>query len=105
MLNIMMKAAKLYTFINELLKYLTDIYKDQNVKLTAHNIYKSLWIRTTELFTIFYSNFTQIISVLLYNEHMLMNDLKNRLIWWLQNALTLCEAEFKDIISLKTYLQ
>ena len=54
---------------------------------------------------IFYFKFAQIISVLLYNEHTLMNDLKNRLIYCLQNSLTLCEAEFKDMTSLKAYLQ
>ena len=99
------EATKLYTSINELLKYLTSIYKDQDVKLTAWNVYKDLWMRITELFMTFYSNFAQIISVLLYNEHTLMNDLKNRLICCLQNSLTLCEAEFKDMISLKAYLQ
>ena len=53
----------------------------------------------------FYSNFARITSVLSYNEHTLMNDLKNRLIYCLQNSLTLCEAEFKDMTSLKAYLQ
>ena len=99
------EAAKSYTSINQLLKHLTDIYEDQNVKMTAHNTYKNLQIRITELFIIFYSNFTQIINVLLYNEHTLINNLKNRLIQYFQNALTLCEAEFKDIILLKVYLQ
>ena len=82
-----------------------SIYKDQNVKMTAHNTYKNLWMRITESFTFFYSNFTQITSVLLYDENTLINDLKNRQIWHFQNTLTLCEAEFEDMISLKAYLQ
>ena len=59
----------------------------------------------TESFATFYLNFTQITSVLLYNEHTLMNDLKDRLIQCLQNALTLCRVEFKNMTSLKAYLQ
>ena len=99
------RAVKLYTSVNRLLKHLTDIYEDQNVKLTMCNTYKNLWIKITEFFMTFYLNFTWIISVLLYNEHTLINDLKNRLICCLQNTLTLYETEFKDVISLKTYLQ
>ena len=53
----------------------------------------------------FYSKFAQITSVLLYNEHTLMNDLKDRLIRRLQDSLALCEAEFEDMTSLKAYLQ
>ena len=59
----------------------------------------------TESFMTFYSNFAWITSVLPYDEHTLMNDLKNRLIHCLQNSLTLCEAEFEDMTSLKAYLQ
>ena len=77
------EAVKFYTSVNELFKHFTDIYEDQNVKLTVQNAYKNLWIEITESFIIFYLNFTQIISVLLYNEHTLMNNLKNRLIWHL----------------------
>ena len=99
------EATKSYASINELLKHLVSIYKDQDIKLTAQNVYKNLWIEITESFMTFYSKFAQIISVLLYNEHTLMNDLKNRLICYLQNSLALCEAEFEDMISLKAYLQ
>ena len=99
------EATKLYTLINKLLEHLVSIYKDQDIKLTAQNVYKNLWMRITESFMTFYLNFAQITSVLLYNEHTLMNDLKNRLICCLQNSLTLCEAEFEDVTSLKTYLQ
>ena len=53
----------------------------------------------------FYLKSAQITSVLLYNEHTLMNDLKNRLVCCLQNSLALCEAEFEDMTSLKAYLQ
>ena len=98
-------AANLYTSVNTLLKHLTGIYEDQDVKLTVCNMYKNLCIRTTESFATFYLNFTQITSVLLYNEHTLMNDLKDRLIQCLQNALTLCEVEFENMASLKAYLQ
>ena len=98
-------ATKSYTSINELLEYLASIYEDQDIKLTAQNTYKNLWMRITESFMTFYSKFAQITSVLLYDEHTLMDDLKNRLIRCLQNSLALCEAEFEDIISLKAYLQ
>ena len=99
------EATKLYTSINELLKHLAGIYEDQDIKLTAQNMYKNLWMGTTESFMTFYSNFARITSVLLYDEHTLMNDLKNRLICCLQNSLALCEAEFEDMTSLKAYLQ
>ena len=99
------EATKLYTSINELLEHLADIYKDQDVKLTAWNMYKNLWMRITESFMTFYLNFARITSVLLYDEHTLMNDLKNRLICHLQDSLALCEAEFEDMTSLKAYLQ
>ena len=99
------EVTKLYTSINKLLEHLVSIYEDQDIKLTAQNAYKNLWMRITESFMTFYSNFAQITSVLLYNEHTLMNDLKNRLIYCLQNSLTLCEAEFEDMTSLKAYLQ
>ena len=98
-------ATKPYTSINELFEHLASIYEDQDVKLTAQNMYKNLWMGTTESFMTFYSNFAQITSVLLYNEHTLMDDLKNRLICHLQDSLALCEAEFEDMISLKAYLQ
>ena len=99
------EATKLYTSINELLEHLASIYEDQDVKLTAWNAYKNLWMGITESFMTFYSNFAQITSVLLYDEHTLMNDLKDRLICCLQDSLTLCEAEFEDMTSLKAYLQ
>ena len=99
------EATKPYTSINELLEHLADIYKDQDIKLTAQNAYKNLWMGITESFMTFYSKFAQITSVLLYNEHTLMNDLKDRLIRRLQDSLALCEAEFEDMTSLKAYLQ
>ena len=99
------EATKLYTSINELLEHLAGIYKDQDVKLTAQNAYKNLWMRITESFITFYSNFARIISVLLYDEHTLIDDLKDRLICCLQDSLALCEAEFEDMTSLKAYLQ
>ena len=99
------EATKSYTSINKLLEHLVSIYEDQDIKLIAQNAYKNLWMRITESFMTFYSKFAQIISVLLYDEHTLMNDLKNRLICYLQNSLTLCKAEFEDMISLKAYLQ
>ena len=98
-------ATKPYTSINELLEHLAGIYEDQDVKLTAQNAYKNLWMGTTESFMTFYSNFARITSVLLYDEHTLMDDLKNRLICCLQDSLALCEAEFEDMTSLKAYLQ
>ena len=98
-------AAKLYTSINELLEHLTGIYEDQDVKLTVCNVYKNLCMGTTESFATFYSNFAQITSVLLYDKHTLMDDLKDRLIQCLQDALTLCEVEFENMTSLKAYLQ
>ena len=98
-------ATKLYTSINKLLKHLASIYEDQDIKLTAQNVYKNLWMGITESFMTFYSKFAQITSVLPYNEHTLMDDLKDRLICCLQDSLALCEAEFKDMISLKAYLQ
>ena len=99
------EATKSYTSINELLEHLTGIYEDQDIKLTAQNTYKNLWIGITESFMIFYLKFAQITSVLLCDEHTLMDDLKNRLICCLQNSLALCEAEFEDMTSLKAYLQ
>ena len=98
-------ATKLYTSINELLKHLAGIYEDQDIKLTAWNVYKNLWMGITESFMTFYLKFAQITSVLLYDEHTLMNDLKNRLICCLQDSLAPCEAEFEDMTSLKAYLQ
>ena len=60
---------------------------------------------TTESFATFYSNFARITSMLLYDEHTLMDDLKDRLVQRLQDALALCGADFKDMTSLKAYLQ
>ena len=60
---------------------------------------------TTESFATFYLNFTQITSVLLYNKHTLMDDLKDRLVQHLQDALALCGVEFENMTSLKAYLQ
>ena len=86
-----------YTSMNKLLEHLASIYKDQDVKLTARNVYKNLRMGTTKLFTTFYSNFAWITSVLLYDEHTLIDDLKDRLVCHLQDALALCGAEFKDM--------
>ena len=60
---------------------------------------------TTESFMTFYSNFARITSVLPYDEHTLMDDLKDRLVCRLQDSLALCGAEFEDMTSLKAYLQ
>ena len=98
-------ATKPYTSINELLEHLAGIYEDQDVKLTAQNAYKNLRMGTTESFMTFYSNFARITSVLPYDEHTLMDDLKDRLVRRLQDSLALCGAEFEDMISLKAYLQ
>ena len=60
---------------------------------------------TTKLFATFYSNFARITSMLPYNEHTLMDDLKDRLVQQLQDALALCGFDFEDMTSLKAYLQ
>ncbi|SLM36047.1 Retrotransposon gag domain [Lasallia pustulata] len=98
-------ATKPYTSVNELLEHLAGIYEDQDVKLTAQNAYKNLRMGTTESFATFYSNFARITSMLPYDEHTLMDDLKDRLVQRLQDALALCGADFEDMTSLKAYLQ
>ncbi|SLM34679.1 Zinc finger, CCHC-type [Lasallia pustulata] len=98
-------AAKLYTSVNKLLEHLAGIYEDQDVKLTARNAYKNLQMGTTESFATFYSNFARITSMLPYDEHTVMDDLKDILVRRLQDALALCGADFKDMTSLKAYLQ
>ncbi|SLM37240.1 hypothetical protein LPUS_06983 [Lasallia pustulata] len=98
-------AAKPYTSVNELLEHLAGIYEDQDVKLTARNTYRNLQMGTTESFATFYSNFTWITSMLPYDEYTLMDDLKERLVRQLQDALALCGADFEDMTSLKAYLQ
>ncbi|SLM34594.1 hypothetical protein LPUS_03431 [Lasallia pustulata] len=98
-------ATKPYTSVNKLLEHLAGIYEDQDVKLTAQNAYKNFRMGTTESFATFYSNFAQITSMLPYDEHTLMDDLKDRLVRQLQDALALCGADFEDMTSLKAYLQ
>ncbi|SLM34150.1 hypothetical protein LPUS_02852 [Lasallia pustulata] len=73
-------AAKPYTSVKKLLEHLAGIYEVQDVKLTARNAYKNLRMGTTELFATFYLNFARSTSMLPYDEHTLMDDLKDRLV-------------------------
>lgn len=94
-----------YRDVNEVLDHLHGIYANKNLLLTARNEYKSLKMGITESFDEFYSRFSRVTSALPYDETTLMDDLKDRIVRRLQDALVYYGKEFPNLESLKAYLE
>lgn len=94
-----------YRDVNEVLDHLHGIYANKNLLLTARNEYKSLKMGITESFDEFYSRFSRVTSSLPYDETTLMDDLKDRIVRRLQDALVYYGKEFPNLESLKAYLE
>jgi len=97
-------AFSLYQSLSELLKYLKEIYEDQNLIQKCRHEYVALK-QLNKLFSSFYSEFTRIFSFLNYNDVTLMNDIQNKINNRLQNALSVCFIEFSSLDKLKIFLQ
>ncbi len=97
-------ASHSYISIYKLLKHLKEIYKDQNKNRKCHHKYNTLR-QADKLFNVFYFNFMKLFSYLEYNDHILMNDLQNKINNRLQNALSICLKDFITLHHLKSFFQ
>ncbi len=97
-------AFSFYQSLSELLKYLKEIYEDQNLIQKCHCKYVALK-QLNKSFSSFYSEFTRIFSFLNYDDITLMNNIQNKINNHLQNALSVCLIEFSSLDKLKIFLQ
>ncbi len=97
-------AFSFYQSLSELLKYLKEIYKDQNLIRKCHREYVALK-QLNKSFSSFYLKFIRIFSFLNYDDIILMNDIQNKINNHLQNALSVCFIKFSSLDKLKIFLQ
>ena len=97
-------ALHSYILIYELLKYLEEIYKNQNKNWKCCHEYNTLR-QADKLFNVFYFDFMKLFSYLDYDDCTLMNDLQNKINNRLQNALSVCFEDFASLHHFKIFLQ
>ncbi len=97
-------ASHSYISIYELFEHLKEIYNELNRNQKCHREYNVLR-QTDKLFNVFYFNFMKLFSYLDYNDHILINDLQNKINNCLQNALSICLEDFASLHCLKIFLQ
>ncbi len=93
-----------YISIYKLLKHLEEIYENQNKNQKCCCKYNALR-QANKFFNIFYFNFMKLFNYLDYDDHILMNDLQNKINNRLQNALSVCFEDFASLHHLKIFLQ
>ncbi len=97
-------AFSLYLSLTKLLKYLNEIYDDQNRNRKCRREYNALK-QSNKSFSFFYFEFTKIFNFLDYDDQTLMNDLQNKINNCLQNVLSVCFIKFSSLDKFKTFLQ
>jgi len=97
-------ALHFYILIYELLKYLEEIYENQNKNQKCCCKYNTLR-QADKLFNVFYFNFMKLFNYLDYDDCTLMNNLQNKINNRLQNALSICFEDFTSLHHLKIFLQ
>ncbi len=97
-------AFSFYQSLSKLLKYLKEIYEDQNLIRKYYYKYVALK-QLNKLFSSFYSEFTRIFSFLNYDDITLINNIQNKINNCLQNALSVCLIKFSSLDKLKIFLQ
>ncbi len=97
-------AFSLYQSLSKLLKYLKEIYEDQNLIWKCRCKYVALK-QLNKSFSSFYLKFTKIFSFLNYDDITLMNNIQNKINNHLQNVLSVCLIKFSSLDKLKIFLQ
>ncbi len=97
-------ALHSYISIYELFEHLKEIYDELNRNRKCRCKYNALK-QTDKFFNIFYFNFIKLFNYLNYDDHILMNNLQNKINNRLQNALSVCFKDFASLHCLKIFLQ
>ncbi len=97
-------AFSFYQSLSELLKYLKEIYEDQNLIWKCRCKYVALK-QINKSFSSFYLKFTKIFNFLNYDNIILMNDIQNKINNYFQNVLSVCLIKFSSLDKLKIFLQ
>ncbi len=97
-------SSRSYYSIYELFKHLKEIYDEVNKNRKCRREYNALR-QADKFFNVFYFNFIKLFSYLEYDDHILMNDLQNKINNRLQNALSVCLEDFTSLHRLKIFLQ
>ena len=87
------------------LDVLQDIYADPDRERNARRNYMRLKQSKKQSFNVFYSEFRKQVSYLGYDEKTLMNDLREKVVLRLKEALSNTTTRFNTIAKLKDHLQ
>ncbi len=93
-----------YILIDELFEHLKEIYNELNKNRKCHCKYNALK-QADKSFNVFYFDFMKLFSYLEYDDHILMNNLQNKINNHLQNALLVCSKNFTSLTRLRIFLQ
>ncbi len=97
-------ALHSYISIDELFEHLKEIYDELNKNRKCRREYNALR-QADKSFNVFYFDFMKLFNYLKYDDHILMNDLQNKINNRLQNALSVCSENFTSLIRLRIFLQ
>ncbi len=97
-------ASHSYISIDELFEHLKEIYDELNKNRKCRREYNALR-QADKSFNVFYFDFMKLFNYLKYDDHILMNDLQNKINNRLQNALSVCSENFTSLIRLRIFLQ
>ena len=97
-------SSNSFTLIYELFDHLKEIYDELNKNRKSRREYNALK-QADKSFNVFYFNFMKLFSYLNYDDHILMNDLQNKINNHLQNTLSVCSENFTSLSRLKKFLQ
>ncbi len=97
-------SLNLIILIYELFNHLKEIYDELNKNRKSWRKYNALR-QADKFFNVFYFDFMKLFSYLDYNDHILINDLQNKINNHLQNALSVCSENFTSLFRLKKFLQ
>lgn len=105
-INAYKKTNKNYFKVsNTIFVVFCDIYEKKNLKSNARRTYTVLKQRKNESFAIFFSEFRRLNNLLQYFDHMLIDDLKNKLLQRFRNALANTQIKHISLSDMKIYLQ
>jgi len=93
-----------FTLIYELFDHFKEIYNELNKNQKSWREYNALR-QADKSFNVFYFDFMKLFNYLDYDDHILMNELQNKINNRLQNALSVCLKNFTSLSHLKKFLQ
>ena len=84
---------------------LRGVYEDKNLKNNSRRIYIGLKQRSTDSFAMFFFEFRKLSSILRYIDEMLIENLKNKVLPRLRDALINQQVQYTSLAAMKDYLQ